>query len=440
VGGPPPGSRRKLTMGMKAYSKFDNHQNVVKPDDVLTYVDWDGNRTSYEYSYPTQPTVSWLSGFKLDNYKQAIANHNPATTPLEAERDKLVQSPGYTTQQIVMKPGYSQVGNEFTESKTYIRDYNWYVPDWLSVWSTEADNEALRRFVNQVRTAQTTFQGGTFAAELGKAIAQIKNPAKSLRSHLGHKLKLLQTKQVPSYVKNLKRVKAREAIADTWLEIQFGARPLINDLDNAIQAVAESGVMTDNQYVNCVGVGTKESIAHSGPFIHAPGGVGVSYMKQVHAKVFIRYLGQVDAGLYAMTNMRRMGVDPSNWLPTAWEIVPYSFLIDYFSNVGDIISAATLAKSGLLWVNKTEVRSYEWSMYNYRPYGCDGSYPHAWSSCAAFVPPKFSHLRKKVYRTDYTNSSLVPNLEFSMPGTGTKWLNIAALVSGRSTMRKQLRI
>jgi hypothetical protein len=421
------------------YSKYETHKGIV-PYERQVYYGWDGTKTyEVEYWNPPRNTSRWMNGNKRPHWREDLKRHLPTTTQFEGFEDKLIQKPAFVSKQFVMKPGYPKVGNEYHEVSDYIRTYNWYNPDGLSSWTTEAENEAKRKFVNQVRNAQTTFQGGTFLAELGKTIAFIKSPVKSLRRRLNYDLRKVQKVNLPRSVRRLPKPKLREVLADTWLEIQYGLKPLINDADDALRTVAESNVLVDNQYISCVGVGSKEVVTHSGPFTQASAGLGFSYMLENIESCRVRLLGQVDSGMYAMTNMRRIGLDPSNWLPTAWEIVPWSFLIDYFSNVGDIISAASMARSGIVWINRTERRSYVSKAYNCRPYGVPAEGPDHYEFLNAFTPPKFSYERKKVYRIDYTSQSLVPTLEISIPGTGTKWLNIAALFAGRREMRDLVR-
>lgn len=42
-------------------------------------------------------------------------------------------------------------------------------------------------------------------------------------------------------------------------------------------------------------------------------------------------------------------------MPTVWELIPYSFLIDYFTNVGDVLQALSTDTSGVHGLWKTEI-------------------------------------------------------------------------------------
>jgi hypothetical protein len=150
------------------------------------------------------------------------------------------------------------------------------------------------------------------------------------------------------------------------------------------------------------------------------------------SEVMVRYQSLVDAGSYSLQNSRRVGFDVSNWLPTVWELIPYSFLVDYFVNIGEIVSAATLNSSSVLWTNKTvthrvSYRALRWEA-NSKPY----------SNNVATVPGKAKSHLKTVTRYPNYAGAMVPTLTFSLPGLGQA-LNIAALGSMSKDVAKLVR-
>jgi hypothetical protein len=44
-----------------------------------------------------------------------------------------------------------------------------------------------------------------------------------------------------------------------------------------------------------------------------------------------------------------LGFSWESFVPTVWELVPYSFILDYFTNIGDVLSAGLLVQSHLAW-------------------------------------------------------------------------------------------
>jgi hypothetical protein len=49
------------------------------------------------------------------------------------------------------------------------------------------------------------------------------------------------------------------------------------------------------------------------------------------------------------------GFDLRSFVPTVWELVPYSFIVDYFSNVGDCLMALGVDTSGVTGLWRTEI-------------------------------------------------------------------------------------
>lgn len=303
----------------------------------------------------------------------------------------------------------------------------------LGYSETEANNEALARYVGKVRNKQTTFQGGTFVGELTQLLRTIKTPFRSARRGMHEHLDRLE--KIGRRNRYASHLKKREILADTWLEFSFGWKPLMHDMDDAVQALAESSVLSDPDWHPVRAFGVSETVDDSsvGSTIGTSPGFTVSIVKRQIVTVI--YRGLVDIGSYSAKNPRRVGFDVSNWAPTAWEILPWSFLVDYFSNVGDIVNAASLAKSSLRWTLKTVVRENLVTAENWQPKGAsvDSDF-----QIGRVLPgsPGTSWVNTKYVNRDPYEGSLVPNLEFSIPGFGTKWLNMAALMNRSQRLKR----
>lgn len=106
-----------------------------------------------------------------------------------------------------------------------------------SLSSTNARNQAVTRFLQELASVESVFKGQVFAGELPEALRAIRSPAKKLREG------------VSDYLSHLKRHgprfdprNRRSFVRDTWLEYSFGWRPLISDIDNAITSFNRSSV------------------------------------------------------------------------------------------------------------------------------------------------------------------------------------------------------
>jgi hypothetical protein len=119
---------------------------------------------------------------------------------------------------------------------------------------------------------------------------------------------------------------------------------------------------------------------------------------------------------------RHYGLNIQEFIPTVWELVPWSFFVDYFANIGDILECATLIRSDVSWVNRGIKQSQKVTHYcgALNTFGV----PTVGGYCAG-SPAKFEYA--EVNRNKYTGS-LVPILQSKLPNTGKKLANILALL------------
>jgi hypothetical protein len=126
-----------------------------------------------------------------------------------------------------------------------------------------------------------------------------------------------------------------EFMSDTWLKYRYGATPLMHDLMNGFHAAvvpvysdrhtARGSASAPNQYETAT-----EAIHNS---TH-PGTCTRSVSANRWCRAGILYQHHFTVG-------DRWGSSAHNILPTLWEILPYSFVVDWFVNVGDFLAACT---------------------------------------------------------------------------------------------------
>ncbi len=124
---------------------------------------------------------------------------------------------------------------------------------------------------------------------------------------------------------------------------------------------------------------------------------------------------------------QNFGLTLDEFIPTVWELIPYSFLVDYVTNIGAIIDGYSLNKSGLKWLAIGEERVATTKVsgeIRIRPSIVSGN-----QILDSIIRPSTPLIRIRRYlsRAPYNYANLVPPLEFKIPGCSTQWLNIGAL-------------
>jgi len=127
-----------------------------------------------------------------------------------------------------------------------------------------------------------------------------------------------------------------------WLQVQFGVRPLVNYLQNAMQ-------FEENLRKGLAPMVSVKGKADSGGIVNPfeiPSDSGYLTMvgeDQGKVSSFVRLDYRKDDENLATLNA--LGI--TNPFIAGWELLPWSFVIDYMSNVGDVISSwgATLGWS-----------------------------------------------------------------------------------------------
>jgi len=311
-----------------------------------------------------------------------------------------------------------------------------------SIDDTKANNAALRKFVSKLDSVNTAFQGGVFLGELAETLHGIKHPAQGLRKLIDRyyysAIKLRSSRLRGVRFLNQKKRSLREFgnnLSEMWLEHAFHWKPLMNDIDAGARALAEIGTRQCIVSRHISAVGEASANGEDTAAQHVNGGLrwidhAVTFD---HSIVVYRGAVRVNARDNALMAPRLLGFNPASFVPTAWELLPYSFLIDYFTNVGDILSGWSHSISECSWANRTSIKEYIVRRSVTSKAGL-------WSGDAnhksfSLSPAKVEIAKRTVSRSSYLGS-LTPRFEFEIPGLGSKkWLNIAALVVGRSNDR-----
>lgn len=386
-------------------------------------------KNAFEYSN----TVTF--GDNVRNWKRRIRRNESATTTLSGTKyeDLIALGPTITSFKRNDSPNAFEVAHPHREYSITPDSTHYYSPSAIGLSSVnvdEADNAAKADFLKRLIRHNRQVSGGVVLGELRETLRMIRNPAKELRrrwSDWDTASRKMRARRLRGFRgPTARRVRdVHRDLADSWLEHSFGWRPLLSDIDDATRALnRRNEYVGDPQPIFGEG-GRNTQLQNSVAYLNGQG--CRIYHNFIRERVtHVEYFGKTRA--YVLNplkfNARLWGFDPRDFAPTIWELTPYSFLIDYFTNIGTIIEAWSWGRADLAWCEKRVLRQYS-NTRTYWSIPSASNFYDVGSSSGGFTT-NTSHKIREPYGGGFT-----PAFTWKLPGFGLKWLNIAALVAAK---------
>lgn len=190
----------------------------------------------------------------------------------------------------------------------------------IGEWESSFDMIAARAI--QLRKGITAFRRG----QLSRAAAILAVPKDSVRNARGG-------------------VNKRHYASSLWLETHFGWTPMIGDIYNAVDVIQRPFPKArDVKGRSTTRLTTKYSGIYSGT---------------ATTKLRGMYYGKVEVTNPNLLLANQLGL--VNPLSVAWELVPFSFVVDWFVNVSQILSSVTdllglkVTRAGYTWSYESDI-------------------------------------------------------------------------------------
>jgi hypothetical protein len=232
-------------------------------------------------------------------------------------------------------------------------------------------------------------------------------------------------------------------VADTYLEYAFGIAPLISDTKAIAEAYARFNHEASGGYIptrtRVTGKG-ETTVTANQVTVGQVSSCAIVYKTTLKRETTFgcKYVCGLSTSHFAAfgTNDRLiqlLGFTPGSWIPAIWEVVPWSFLIDYFTNIGDILQASVTSTAGVTWISKSVKTQTKWSSYSpvdptltAARVKADGyTVGSGGGSCGSYEA-----IRTTLVRTVPTTLGL-PSFSASLPSEASKYVNMAALLLSR---------
>jgi hypothetical protein len=290
-----------------------------------------------DFVYPYDRSTMRV-GYLFPKWKEAILAGRDATTYLSDQQWlRQVVNPAHDF-------SYKNGGYNYRQWQDW---RGWELPYERSAISQEvadlvsaADNEARTRAYKRLGTH---FEGVTALGELKETLEMLRKPAKGLRSGLDNYID--HARRVRSkVVKTPRRGRHRryaDAISDLWLEYSWGWKPLKSDIEDAFAAFRER--MDAPALQRFSAFAKRDRLGYK----HYRSGIAASY-DNIYAHYWgiatAKYAGSARSLLTSDVDaMTSLGIYPAAFIPAAWNLCPWSWLVDYFTNVGDVLNCHAIA-------------------------------------------------------------------------------------------------
>jgi len=302
------------------------------------------------------------TGTKVADWREKIRLGQNAASPYTLDRQKLTeQVPGHAEFKAYNGSTFSRW--EIFDGFALAEETNQMIH--LAASTTKANAMALAKTYKKVESELSHMNSPAVIAEFIDVLRMFGRPFASIVDLTNRRLNRLELERRRlKGSTQFKQIKWHEIVASTYLEYAFGLDPLIKDTASVAEAFARLHLEVDGDFrfrKKVVGRGLDEVSSVSKTDLLQPSTVGLMFhnwtTKKTQAKVQyvcgLKSTPRADFG----TNERLLellGFRASNWVPALWEAVPWSFLVDYFTNVQQILNAGVTNTSAVSWIVRTD--------------------------------------------------------------------------------------
>lgn len=204
----------------------------------------------------------------------------------------------------------------------------------------QLQNLALSRLKRKLSSNIGDYQGLVPLVELKDMRSLIRNTAR------------LSTTMLKSLI-DIKRTRGRSAFkwaSSAWLNFSFGVKPLISETQSLSESIA-SYLARNDHTVRLTGYSSKDwSSSYVASYTGAYGAPLNLVYTDLH-QLSYRYSGAMNLEISAANNygiVDHFGFEFAALPSVAWELIPYSWVVDYFSNFGEYLEDRFTSPPGTL--------------------------------------------------------------------------------------------
>lgn len=373
-----------------------------------------------------------FTGESFPNWKSSLGKAN-ATTPRTIETRTLESYTPLDLRMKVRPKGSSEVRDFSLVGALTVVGNRYFTPAYIPD-NIKADARAKAYAKLSSRTVHES--GGVFAGELGQTLRMLRSPLAALTGGAQQYLDRVLYRSLKANVRGMNQHSKRRVLTDivvnTWLEFQYGIQPLISDIENICLKV---DYLQQGKYLHATQVKSQykydtvsETIIDSVPMyqttIDSTINTATSYRLYTTIGVLPLVTNPVNV---------QLGLSGLQWIPTLYNLIPYSFVFDYVANLNQLANSVPNVNTETVYVSQTEVTESRTTVVS-TSRGLTSPYFEI-DSVISDVPGSATHLLKTLNRTP--NLSF-PSFAWKVPNV-KQLTNIAALILSNQRTSYKLR-
>lgn len=275
------------------------------------------------------------SSVNTPGYKTKKKSELPVN-PYSLTLRKTYDGPGYAATKVAPATSFSSTWGKTSNQSLFIGQPG--PPSDL--WSSMVRDRAIQRLIASVKDGASSnlalniAQANLVGNMLANTARRITGSVRSLRKgdFLSARNYLLDGRRAPPPNQIRKgNPSVSKSLANNWLELQYGWKPLLSDLDGALQLLAQYNYGAKSWQVARGSAKMentdKRTLAYNPHGIPIPVGVYADTWRWGH-KVGVRYrVANSNLSFLAQTGF-------TNPINLVWELIPWSFVVDWFIPIG----------------------------------------------------------------------------------------------------------
>jgi hypothetical protein len=405
---------------MKNYTRGMNIRLFTRQNQTLL----NGTSVALGTSQTASRTQSF-TGVQLPAHKALIKDVRPASTPMTSTRFTVKsKSSRVQTVRVVETTMPTAIIAETVvtnRSSTYaVTGIPTTPPAFSGSSYNTAYNKAVSKLYDQIRNFESHANVGEDLGEISQTVRLLGKPLSGIQNLLAYSIRNHLSLLKKARWNNLKQI--ARGLGSTVVEYRYGIEPLINTLAEATVSLQNRDRLAFYSPFRAVGRDTTETLQPQAEDVYGTARIfWSSTIYQEHKVMFEGVFGaesQPDQYSYAQS----LGLTWREALPTLYNLIPYSFLLDYVVNLNQFIESVAVPWGSVRWCNMTERSSNRRLVVGVK--GGSSTSHNVRSFTSGFLDTKATGVR----RSDHSSGIPLPHFAVKRP-SNRHLVNTASLLA-----------